>query len=73
MRTRKRLLLQIALPILCVGCGKTSATSPKASDLAAPVLAPLAARDHLLHEIDGRKAAGRARGNQLRAVIDRGN
>lgn len=72
MRMSKRLALRIALPLLCVGCGKTPQAPAKASDLAAPVTAPLAARDHLLHELDGHKAAVRARGVEVQGVIGRG-
>jgi len=40
--------------------------------LAKPVLAPMAARERLLHDLDVQKAAANVRAGQMDSVIDSG-
>lgn len=61
-----RTVLTVASLLLCTGCGRAPATAapgaPAASpDLAAPVLAPMAARERLLDDLGQEKQKARER------------
>jgi hypothetical protein len=70
-----RTLPTLTLFLLCAGCGRApnaaAATQPApTSDLAAPVLAPMAARERLLEDLEVQKQQARSRASQFDAVTD---
>ena len=81
MRATLRTAALILLPCLCAGCepppqsgaGQSGENEKAATPmLAKPVLAPMAARERLLHDLDVQKAAANVRAGQMDSVIDSG-
>lgn len=71
-----RTLLTVASFLLCTGCGPApSAAAPGAPaappDLAAPVLAPMAAREQLLDDLEQQKQKARDRSQVFDDVAGR--
>ena len=80
---RKLLATTLAVGLLCLcACGAKDEPIDKpageqkqppaapGSDIALPVTAPMAAREHLLRNLDKHKAAARQREQQLDSIID---
>lgn len=68
-----RTLPTLTMFLLCAGCGRAPDTAAPArpaptSDLAAPVLAPMAARERLLEDLEQQKQQARDRAAQFDAV-----
>lgn len=64
------------LLLLAVGCGHAAPERPnqpasKASELAAPITAPMAARDRLLHDLEHQQRLARARSALLDDTVPR--
>lgn len=59
-----RNLLIVASLLLCTGCGRTPEAPPQ-SELAAPVLAPMQARERLLEDLEQQQQQARDRSAQF--------
>jgi len=72
MRATLRTAVYILLPCLLVSCEPPPKDGDGASTpmLAKPVTAPMAARERLLHDLDGHKQQARDRAGQMQNVID---
>jgi cytochrome c553 len=75
-----RLLTKLAVvsTLACGGChGKSAASMPPPasapSSLAAPIVAPMAARERLLHDLDAQKRAANVRQQEFDAATDTGH
>lgn len=70
-----RNLLILASLLLCAGCGRTTDTATPApqSDFAAPVLAPMQARERLLEDLEQQQQQARDRSAMFDDAAGRGN
>ena len=79
MRSALRMTILLLLPCLCFGCKPPSKGDPSNGEqkaatpmLAKPVIAPMAARERLLHDLEVQKQHANVRAGQMQSVIDSG-